>query len=297
MSYTKILPRGGTKYEWTTMNPVLAEREMAVEYPDSGIGTGLCRFKFGDGFKTYNELAYAFDGASASSMIGGSAFAGNTFQIRADTHENWLLANPILEENELVYDTTLNCFYIGDGASRFNQLTPAGRDAQRVYDFGDEDEDEIVSPLTGSGASMVSVTTASSPAFAARSSAPTVSLGDLMSMALGAGIEPQPIEGGEPFIIEPVTESTPLNTESIEETGEIEEIPDSDDRNVDIDIVEEAKESDPEQEVSIESEITEEIEKQVEVEPEEGIDTSSEILEEETLEEKEENKTEDMVVE
>lgn len=203
MSYTKIMPRGGTKYEWTTMNPVLAEREMAVEYPDSGIGTGLCRFKFGDGFKTYNELAYAFDGASASSMIGGSAFAGNTFQIRADTHENWLLANPVLEENELVYDTTYNCFYIGDGASRFNQLTPAGRDAQRIYDFGDEDEDEIVSPVTSAtgGVSTVSAMSAAVP--------PVATLGDLMSMAFGSGIDPQPIEGGAPFIIEPLSEPAP----------------------------------------------------------------------------------------
>lgn len=218
MSYTKIMPRGGTAYEWRTKNPVLAEREMAVEYPDSGIGTGLCRFKFGDGFKTYNELAYAFDGASASSMIGGSAFAGNTFQIRADTHENWLLANPILEENELVYDTTENCFYIGDGASRFNQLTPAGRDSKRVYDFGDEDEDDIVSPLSGVGTGA-SVMRASSPAFATRSSTPTASLSDLMSMALGAGIETQPIEGGEPFIVESVESSDTTEEPEVEEAG------------------------------------------------------------------------------
>lgn len=143
MSYTKIMPRRGTKYEWVTKNPILAEGEMAVECPDSGIGTGLCRFKFGDGFRPYKELPYAFDGASASSMVGGSAFAGNTLQIRGDTHENWLLANPVLEEYELVWDSTLKCFFVGDGVSRFSQLEPAGR--QLVYDFGDEDADLDVS--------------------------------------------------------------------------------------------------------------------------------------------------------
>lgn len=237
MSYTKIMPRGGTKYEWETMNPVLAEREMAVEYPDSGVGTGLCRFKFGDGFKTYRELPYAFDGASASSMVGGSAFAGNLFQIRADTHENWLLANPILEENELVYDTTDNCFYIGDGASRFNQLTPAGRDAKRVYDFGDEDEDDIVSPLTGGGTSGASVMMTSSPAFISNPSTPTASLSDLMSMALGAGMETQPIKGGKPFIIESVEDS------NVSEESESEEGTDFGDESMEASITEEDGES------------------------------------------------------
>lgn len=233
MSYTKIMPRGGTKYEWDTMNPILAEREMAVEYPDSGIGTGLCRFKFGDGFKTYRELPYAFDGSSASSMIGGSAFAGNTFQIRADTHENWLLANPILEENELVYDTTENCFYIGDGATRFNQLTPAGRDSKRVYDFGDEDEDDIENPLAGNGATGASFMAASSPAFVSNSSASTASLSDLMSMALGSGITPQPIEGGKPFILGSVEDS------DIIEEPESEEGTDFGDESIGLSITEE----------------------------------------------------------
>lgn len=202
MSYTKVMPRGGTKYEWQTVNPILEERELAVEYPDSGIGTGLCRFKLGDGFRPWSELPYAFDGASASSMIGGNAFTGNLFQIRGDTHENWLLANPVLEEFEMVYDSTYGCFYVGDGVSRFNQLQPAGK--QLIYDFGDEEKDDIINPLdaiTGGGTSTAT--------------AAVSTLADMLNMALGTGIDPQPIENSEPFIIGEVSEPEQVDDEGV----------------------------------------------------------------------------------
>ena len=57
----QFLPHRGKK---STMNStkadlVLAAGELFVEYPDSGIGTGVCKFKIGDGKTKYSELPYA----------------------------------------------------------------------------------------------------------------------------------------------------------------------------------------------------------------------------------------------
>ena len=49
MSFYKIRPRAGTASQWTTANPVLAEREIGFEFPAGGIGTGEIKAKMGDG--------------------------------------------------------------------------------------------------------------------------------------------------------------------------------------------------------------------------------------------------------
>lgn len=61
MSYYKIRPRGGTASQWTTANPILAEREIGFEYPNGGLGTGLVKMKMGDGVTHWNDLPYAED--------------------------------------------------------------------------------------------------------------------------------------------------------------------------------------------------------------------------------------------
>lgn len=59
MSFYKIRPRAGTASQWTTANPVLAEREIGFEFPTGGIGTGEIKAKMGDGVSHWNDLAYA----------------------------------------------------------------------------------------------------------------------------------------------------------------------------------------------------------------------------------------------
>lgn len=59
MSYYKIRPRSGTATQWATANPVLAEREIGYEVPETGFGTGPVRMKMGDGVTPWNNLAYA----------------------------------------------------------------------------------------------------------------------------------------------------------------------------------------------------------------------------------------------
>jgi hypothetical protein len=58
MSFAKIRPRRGTATQWADANPVLVEGEMGIEVPDEGVGSGLVKFKFGDGVSAWNDLPY-----------------------------------------------------------------------------------------------------------------------------------------------------------------------------------------------------------------------------------------------
>ena len=145
MAYAKIRPRRGTEYEWASYNPVLAEGELAIQFPDSGIGTGLCKFKVGDGVSPWNNLVYAFDGTAASAIDGGGINATALIQVRSATANAWANANPILAEREIAFDITKNAIKIGDGSSRWNSLPyiTAGTimEDDTTYDFGTEDGD------------------------------------------------------------------------------------------------------------------------------------------------------------
>ncbi len=141
MAYGKIRPRRGTLYEWSTINPILYEGEFAVEFPDSGIGTGLCRFKIGDGFTAYNDLPYAFDANAAQAIYGGNAYEWKDIVIRSDTYDNWMAEDPILKKGEISYDETKKKIKIGDGIHYWSETRYMGVDFDEgVYDFGFDDE-------------------------------------------------------------------------------------------------------------------------------------------------------------
>src|SRR5574344_1185432 len=109
MAYSRIRPRRGNLYEWSTVNPILEEGELALEYAGDAPGSGLCKFKVGNGTSKYSELDYAFDGASASSIHGGTATSTHMIQVRSDTAANWSSSNVILALGEIGYDSTNNC--------------------------------------------------------------------------------------------------------------------------------------------------------------------------------------------
>ena len=141
MGYAKIRPRRGTDTEWSLVNPVIDEGELIMVAPDSGVGTGLTRFKIGDGKTKYQELPWAFD-AKASYITGGTVQAYNVISLRGGTTQEWQEYNPILEKYEVVYDSTKVALKIGDGESHFNDLPYCGAEDQ-IYDFGDPDEYDI----------------------------------------------------------------------------------------------------------------------------------------------------------
>ena len=56
----------------TKASTVLAAGEMFIELPDTGVGTGICKMKMGDGVTAYSSLPYAMGGDIASTEITGS---------------------------------------------------------------------------------------------------------------------------------------------------------------------------------------------------------------------------------
>lgn len=60
MDFAKIRPRGGTKAQWETTNPVLGKREMGVQW-ESEIGVGKVVIKFGNGITAWNNLDTAVE--------------------------------------------------------------------------------------------------------------------------------------------------------------------------------------------------------------------------------------------
>lgn len=146
MSYAKLRPRRSTKTEWQLINPVLMEGELGIEYPDSGIGTGLCKFKLGDGFKKWSDLPYAFNAMAAEAIYGGTVTVSHDIWLRSGTTEEWESSNPVLGLGEIVYDVTKAAIKIGDGEHQFMSLEYIGYtwEMDQEYDFGDIDDAEII---------------------------------------------------------------------------------------------------------------------------------------------------------
>lgn len=148
MAYSRIRPRRGTAYEWSTINPILEEGEWGVEVPDTGIGTGFSKFKIGSGDKHWNDLEYAFDGTAAASIDGGGVNEFHIIQIRAGSTATWMEFDPIINRNEITYDTTKNAFKVGNGEDVWTDLPyiNSGSLVDDLFDFGNEDGvDEIYS--------------------------------------------------------------------------------------------------------------------------------------------------------
>lgn len=156
MGYSVIRLRRGTLYENSVNNVLLDEGEIILEAPETGVGTGLSKFKIGDGVTRYRDLPYAFDGSSANSILGGSASEFSLIQIRSDSSPNWRAIDPILAAGELAYDTDYKWFKLGDGVSTWNELGWVDgkifdRNKVEIVDYGDEDE---ATPLSASNPSL-----------------------------------------------------------------------------------------------------------------------------------------------
>ena len=145
MAYAKIRPRRGTLYEWTSVNPVIAEGELVIVVPDSGVGTGLSKIKIGDGFTKFDDLPYAFDGEAASAIYGGNVFVYNEICIRTGTTEEWESENPILASGEIAYDSEAGVLKVGDGVNPWKELNSisgggaVSPEEDNDWDFGDMD--------------------------------------------------------------------------------------------------------------------------------------------------------------
>ena len=145
-NYSKIRPRRGTAAQWAYENPVLAYSEMAIEYPDNGLGSGLVKIKFGDGSTPWNELEYGVNPEIAHAIYGGTPASSNDIWLRSGTYTDWITEDPVLGNGEIVYDKTNNSIKIGDGSHKFSELTYIKSSSNLIsdldLDFGDEDKSE-----------------------------------------------------------------------------------------------------------------------------------------------------------
>ena len=144
--YTRIRPRRGTAADWALDNPILAYAEMGIEYPDTGLGTGPVKIKFGDGSTPWNDLEYGVNPTIAHAIYGGTPTSSNDIWLRSGTYEEWIDHDPILGDGEIIFDKTNNSIIIGDGSHKFSELTYIkSSDIMKDdldFDFGDEDESE-----------------------------------------------------------------------------------------------------------------------------------------------------------
>ena len=142
--FAKLRPRRSTTTEWSVTNPVLLEGELGVEVPDTGVGTGLCKFKLGDGYTQWNDLPYEFDAATALSIHGGGVSSSRDICLRTGSSDEWETEDPILKSGEIVFDITVNAIKCGDGRHKFTELDYIGYTwtMQEDYNFGDLDEEE-----------------------------------------------------------------------------------------------------------------------------------------------------------
>ena len=87
-------PHRGSITVLQTKNPVLAAGELVVEYPDSGVGTGIIKMKMGDGVTPWNDLPYAVD---VTGDVGGNNI---TFE-ESEKTDNTELLNEISTGNSI----------------------------------------------------------------------------------------------------------------------------------------------------------------------------------------------------
>lgn len=146
MSYAKIRPRRGTKSEWELIDPILMEGEFGIEFPDSGVGSGLCKFKIGNGTSKWSALPYAFDAGAALNIDAGNVSSTSYIYLKRGTTEEWEELDPVLASGEIVYDETKGAIKVGDGVTRFSDLEYIGYtwEMDQEYDFGDIDDGPII---------------------------------------------------------------------------------------------------------------------------------------------------------
>ena len=68
---TQLSPRRGPKTLMATTKKdiILGVGEIFIEYPDTGLGTGGCKVKVGDGVTTYENLEYAIENDASGALI------------------------------------------------------------------------------------------------------------------------------------------------------------------------------------------------------------------------------------
>ena len=123
MDFAKIRPRGGTKAQWEKANPVLAKREIGVQW-ETTIGVGEVVIKIGDGVTDWINLPEAVKSDITKKIIAALAVVPD-------------------DDPDLVDGDSLDTLF-GKIAKKFKYLKDNKLDKSARYDGTDSTSTELV---------------------------------------------------------------------------------------------------------------------------------------------------------
>ena len=143
MDFAKIRPRGGTKVQWEKANPVLAKREIGVQW-ETTIGVGEVVIKIGDGVTDWINLPAAVKSDITKKIIAALAVVPDDDPDLADGDSLDTLFGKIAKKFKYLKDNKLDKSARYDGTdSTSTELVPTANALRGVNAKADKNASDI----------------------------------------------------------------------------------------------------------------------------------------------------------
>jgi len=143
MDFAKIRPRGGTKAQWEKANPVLAKREIGVQW-ETTIGVGEVIIKIGDGVTDWINLPEAVKSDITKKIIAALAVVPDDDPDLADGDSLDTLFGKIAKKFKYLKDNKLDKSARYDGTdSTSTELVPTANALRGVNAKADKNASDI----------------------------------------------------------------------------------------------------------------------------------------------------------
>ena len=162
MDFAKIRPRGGTKAQWKKANPVLAKREIGVQW-ETTIGVGEVIIKIGDGVNNWINLQEAVKSDITKKIIAALAVVPDDDPDLADGDSLDTLFGKIAKKFKYLKDNKLDKSARYDGTdSTSTELVPTANALRGVNAKADKNASDIMTLNNNlsNASKVVQVTTA-----------------------------------------------------------------------------------------------------------------------------------------
>lgn len=144
MDFAKIRPRGGTKAQWEKANPVLAKREIGVQW-ETTIGVGEVVIKIGDGVNNWINLPEAVKSDITKKIIAALAVVPDDDPDLADGDSLDTLFGKIAKKFKYLKDNKLDKSARYDGTdSTSTELVPTANALRGVNAKADKNASDIM---------------------------------------------------------------------------------------------------------------------------------------------------------
>lgn len=143
MDFAKIRPRGGTKAQWEKANPILAKREIGVQW-ETTIGVGEVVIKIGDGVTDWLNLPEAVKSDITKKIIAALAVVSDDDPDLADGDSLDTLFGKIAKKFKYLKDNKLDKSARYDGTdSTSTELVPTANALRGVNAKADKNASDI----------------------------------------------------------------------------------------------------------------------------------------------------------